>query len=83
MLRIPQYLAEYRVLDYDRNVPPLPVPLLYFMEEREVWRGYLGGSVKLRRRAGIPPYFVMCAAHILPTLLARVTGAQTFLSAFA
>ena len=59
MLRIPQYLAEYRVLDYDRNVPPLPVPLLYFMEEREVWRGYLGGSVRPGLRTGIPPHFVV------------------------
>ena len=47
------------ILDSDRNVPPLPVPLLYFMEEREVWRGYLGGSVRPGLRTGIPPHFVV------------------------
>jgi len=30
---------------FNPNVPPLPGPLLHFMEEREVCRGYPGGSV--------------------------------------
>jgi hypothetical protein len=36
-------------------VPPLPCPLLHFMEERELRRGYPGGSVKLRPIATSSP----------------------------
>ena len=38
-------LVEYRAC-FNPNVPPLPCPLLHFMEEREFSCAYLGGSVQ-------------------------------------